>query len=180
MGLEGATHSYIPTPDEKEELFGEPWYTGDTVSMAIGQGLVQATPLELAVMTAAIANGGQRVVPHLLISETNKPATAPQPTGIRSDVIDVIRSGLRQVVQQGTARSLSDGSIPPTAGKTGTAEVVGKSNSMFVGYGPAENAEIAVAVVVENGGYGAVAAVPIAHQIYKTYFSRPSASQDPS
>ena len=180
MGLEGASHSYIPTPGEKEELFGEPWYTGDTVSMAIGQGLVQATPLELAVMTAAIANGGQRVVPHLLISETNKPATAPQPTGIRSEIIDVIRSGLRQVVQQGTARSLSDGSIPPTAGKTGTAEVVGKSNSMFVGYGPAENAEIAVAVVVENGGYGAVAAVPIAHQLYRTYFNRPASSQDPS
>ncbi|MBD2089147.1 penicillin-binding protein 2 [Microcoleus sp. FACHB-1515] len=179
MGLEGATHSYIPVPEEKEELFGEPWYTGDTVSMSIGQGLVQATPLELAVMTATIANGGKRVVPHLLMSETNTPETAPKPTGIRADIIETIQAGLRDVVRSGTARSLNDGSIPLTAGKTGTAEVTGKSNSMYVGYGPYENPEIAIAVVVENGGYGAVAAVPIAHEVYKTYFGRPSAPQRP-
>jgi penicillin-binding protein 2 len=175
LGLDGASSGHIPTPEEKEQLFGEPWYTGDTVSMAIGQGLVQATPMELAVMVSAIANGGQRVHPHLLTSETNTPATAPQPTGIDPATIDVIQRGLEEVVQQGTARSLNDGSIPPTAGKTGTAEVPGApSNAMYVGYGPVNDPQIAVAVVVENGGYGGVAAVPIAHAIYRTYFRQPS------
>ncbi|HEY9621885.1 MAG TPA: penicillin-binding protein 2 [Crinalium sp.] len=171
MGLEGGTHGLIPTPEDKEKLYGEPWYAGDTVSMSIGQGVVQVTPLELAVMVSAIANGGNRVHPHLLASETNTPETKPVPTGIKPEVINLIRSGLTAVVQQGTARSLNDGSIPLTAGKTGTAEVLGRTpNAMFVGYGPVSNPQIAMAIVVENGGYGAVSAVPIAHEIYRTYF----------
>jgi penicillin-binding protein 2 len=171
IDIEGNFPGYIPTPAEKEKLFNEPWYGGDTVSMAIGQGLVQATPLELAVMVSAIANGGQRVKPHLLMSQTNQPAIKPEPTGIAPETIKVIQSGLVSVVQEGTGRRLNDGSIPLTAGKTGTSEVVGqKSHALFVGYGPAENPQIAVAVVVENGGYGGVAAVPIAHEMYKAYF----------
>lgn len=172
MGLDGATQGFIPTPALKEEQYREPWYTGDTVSMAIGQGLVQVTPLELAVVAAAIANGGSRVHPHLLASQTHTPATALTPIGLARSTIDTIRAGLVGVVREGTARRLNDGSIPLTAGKTGTAEVVGESNAMFVGYAPADKPEIAVAVVVENGGYGAVAAVPIAHEIYRTYFGR--------
>jgi penicillin-binding protein 2 len=172
LGLGGASPSFIPTPAQKEKEYDEPWYTGDTVSMAIGQGLVQVTPLDLAVMISAIANNGFRVHPHLLMSDSNTPATAPERIGLEQSTLDVVRAGLRAVVQQGTARSLSDGSIPPTAGKTGTAEVVGTSNAMFVGYGPVDRPKIAVAVVVENGGYGAVSAVPIAHEIYKAYFSR--------
>lgn len=182
LGLEDSNHSFLPTPADKEQQYKEPWYTGDTVSMAIGQGLVQVTPLDMAVMVSSIANGGFRVHPHLLMSETSQPAMAPQRVGLSQSTLDVVRAGLREVVQQGTARSLADGSIPPTAGKTGTAEVVGKSNAVFVGYGPVDNPEIAVAVVVENGGYGAVAAVPIAHEIYRTYFNRranPSSSPAP-
>lgn len=171
MGLEGGSSGSIPIPSEKEKLYGEPWYAGDTVSMSIGQGLVQATPLELAVMTAAIANGGKRVHPHLLMSETNTPALQPEATGIRPEVLRVIQQGLVNTVQQGTARRLNDGTIPLTAGKTGTSEVPGgKPNAMFVGYGPASNPEIAIAVVVENGGYGGVTAVPIAQAVYAAYF----------
>jgi penicillin-binding protein 2 len=178
MGLEGGSHGVIPTPADKEKLYGEPWYAGDTVSMSIGQGVVQVTPLELAVMVSAIANGGFRVHPHLLASQTNTPEIKPVATGIKPGTINVIRSGLVAVVQQGTARRLNDGSIPLTAGKTGTAEVLGRtSNAMFVGYGPANDPQIAVAVVVENGGYGAVSAVPIAHEIYKAYFNRNAANR---
>jgi penicillin-binding protein 2 len=172
LGLGGAGRSFIPTPALKEQQYREPWYAGDTVTMTIGQGLVLATPLDLAVMVSAIANGGLRVQPHLLMNQTATPAMAPKKTGLDQSTIDTIRAGLIAVVQRGTAQSLNDGKIPLTAGKTGTAEVVGESNSMFVGYGPANNPQIAVAVVVENGGYGAVAAVPIAHEIYKSYFSR--------
>ncbi|WP_255519351.1 penicillin-binding protein 2 [Oscillatoria sp. FACHB-1407] len=173
MGLDGGSHGLLPTPQDKEELYGEPWYGGDTVSMSIGQGVVQVTPLELAVMASTIANGGQRVHPHLLASETNTPAMQPEATGIKPGTINAIRSGMTAAVQEGTARRLNDGSIPLTAGKTGTAEVVGrKPHALFVGYGPASDPQIAIAVIVENGGYGGVAALPIAHEIYKAYFDR--------
>jgi penicillin-binding protein 2 len=140
--------------------------------MSIGQGLVQVTPLELAVMTAAIANGGWRVKPHLLAEQTYSAKTQRQETGLSDSTIAVIRAGLTSVVKEGTGRQLSDGSIPPTAGKTGTAEVPGgkANNALFVGYGPVDKPEIAIAVVVENGGYGAVGAVPIVHEMYKVYF----------
>jgi len=171
VGLSGGGYGMIPTPAQKEKLFKEPWYGGDTVSMSIGQGLVQATPLELAVTYAAIANGGWRVKPHLLADKSQTSSMRPQKMGINPSTLAVIRAGLRAVVAEGTARQLSDGSIPPTAGKTGTAEVVGqKDNALFAGFAPFNNPQIAVAVVVENGGFGAESAVPIAHEIYKAYF----------
>ncbi|PSB20279.1 penicillin-binding protein 2 [Phormidesmis priestleyi ULC007] len=177
MGLEGGSHGVIPTPEQKQKLYGEPWYGGDTVSMAIGQGVVQVTPLELAVMVSAIANGGYRVKPHLMSDQTNTPAAQREATGLNPDTIEVIRAGLAAVVKEGTARRLSDGSIPPTAGKTGTAEVIGqRDNALYVGYGPLNDPQIAVAVVVENGGFGAESAVPIAHEIYKAYFGTPKSA----
>ncbi len=177
MGLEGGSHGVIPTPEQKQKLYGEPWYGGDTVSMSIGQGVVQVTPLEMAVMVSAIANGGYRVKPHLMADQTNTPATMREATGLSPGTIEVIQAGLAAVVKEGTARQLSDGSIPPTAGKTGTAEVVGqRDNALYVGYGPLNDPQIAVAVVVENGGFGAESAVPIAHEIYKAYFGTPKSA----
>jgi penicillin-binding protein 2 len=170
LGLDGGDHGILPTPNEKEKLFNEPWYGGDTVSMSIGQGLVQVTPLELAVVYAAIANGGYRVTPHLLTSQSS--TKKPQKIGLDPAVLAVITEGLKAVVQEGTARRLAVG-LPLTAGKTGTAEVLGqRSNSMFAGFAPADNPRIAIAVAVENGGYGAESAVPIAHEVYKTYFQQ--------
>lgn len=173
LGLDGESHGMLPTPAEKQNLFGEPWYGGDTVSMSIGQGLVQATPLELATVYAAIANGGWHVKPHLLARETKTARFRPEKIGLKPETLQVIRDGLIAVVRSGTAKQLSNGTIPLTAGKTGTAEVLGqRDNAVFAGYGPANNPRIAVAVVVENGGYGAESAVPIAHEIYKTYFNK--------
>ncbi len=174
LGLSGGEHGFIPTPKEKEALYKEPWYAGDTVTMAIGQGLVLVPPLEAAVMVAAIANGGYRVKPHLLTTQTNTPATKPVATGIKPDTIAIIREGLIGVVQSGTASGvLNDGSIPLTGGKTGTSEVMGqKDHSWYVAFGPADKPEIAIAVIVENGGFGAEAAAPIAKQIFQTYFSK--------
>jgi penicillin-binding protein 2 len=173
LGLDGGTEGFLPTPQSKQREYGEPWYAGDTVTTAIGQGLVLATPLELAVMVATIANGGARVQPHLLARQTNTPQTKPIPTGVAPSTISKVRQGLVAVVEEGTARSLNRDSLPLTAGKTGTAEVVGKkSHALYVAYGPAKNPEIAIAVVVENGGYGGVAAAPIAGQLFETYFTR--------
>jgi penicillin-binding protein 2 len=181
MGLDGASQGIITTPEQKQKLFNEPWYVGDTVSTAIGQGMVQVTPLEMAVMVSTIANGGKRVKPHLLANQTYQSNMQPEPIGLEPNVLKVIQSGLVAVVQQGTARRLSDGSIPLTAGKTGTAEVQGQEdNALYVGYGPADKPEIAIAVVVENGGYGAESAVPIAHEVYKAFFGpQKSAPKEP-
>lgn len=172
LGLDGANHGQIPTPKEKEKLYGEPWYIGDTVTMSIGQGLVLVTPLELAVMIATVANNGWRVQPHLLMSKTNTSETKPIKTKISTSTLNLIRAGLIDVVKKGTGRGLNDGTIPLTGGKTGTVEIPGQpDNSMYVGFGPANKPEIAIAVVVEAGGYGAVSAAPIAHEVFKTYFS---------
>jgi penicillin-binding protein 2 len=171
LGLDGGVTGLIPTPEEKEELYGEPWYAGDTISSSIGQGLVQVTPLELAVMVASIANGGYRVHPHLLASETEDAIAQRQPTGLTPEMVDAIRQGLIAAVQQGTARRLNDGSIPLTGGKTGTAENPGpRSHALFVGFGPASDPQIAIAVIIENGGFGGVAALPVAHEVYRAYF----------
>ncbi len=180
LGLDGGKTGLLLSPKDKEKIYGEPWYAGDTVSMSIGQGPVLMTPLEEAVMIATIVNGGYRVKPHLLASQTNTPATKPVPTGIEPKILDVIRAGLVAVVQKGTGQQLNDGSIPLTGGKTGTAEVPGQpDNAMYVAYGPAKDPQIAIAVAVENGGYGAVSAVPIAHEIFKTYFNKNTKTQKP-
>lgn len=174
MGLDGASQGIIPTPKQKEKLFKEQWYVGDTVSTSIGQGMVQMTPLEMAVMISTVANGGKRIKPHLFAHQTYQPNMQPESLGFDPDALKVLQEGLTAVVREGTGRSLNDGSIPLTAGKTGTAEVQGQeSNSLYVAYGPVKNPQIAIAVVVENGGYGATAAVPIAHEVFKAFFGTP-------
>lgn len=173
LGLSGGSHGMIPTPEQKKKIYKQPWYIGDTVTMAIGQGLVLVTPLEMATMVSAIANNGYRVKPHLFVSQTKTPETQPEKIGLVPSTINTIREGLIAVVKKGTARKLNDGSIPLTAGKTGTAEVPGGAdNALYVGFGPVDNPQIAIAVVVENGGFGAVSALPIAHDIFKTYFDK--------
>ncbi|MCW6049238.1 penicillin-binding protein 2 [Lyngbya sp. CCAP 1446/10] len=173
LGLDAANHGQVPIPAEKQKMYGEDWYVGDTVTMAIGQGLVLCTPLELAVMVSNIANGGWRVQPHLLASQTNTPITQKIKTGIKPATLNVIKQGLIDVVKKGTGRAMNDGTIPLSAGKTGTVEMPGHpDNSMYVGFAPADKPEIAIAVIVEGGGFGAVSAAPIAHEVFRTYFQK--------
>lgn len=173
LGLDGATHGQIPTPAIKRKLYNEDWYTGDAVTMSIGQGLVLVTPLELAVMISTVVNGGWRIQPHILASQTHKSETKPIKTALHSETLNVIKKGLISVVKKGTARRLNDGTIPLTGGKTGTVEIPGQAdNAMYVGFAPASRPEIAIAVIVEGGGYGATSAVPIAYEVFKTYFHR--------
>ncbi|MEP6488111.1 penicillin-binding protein 2 [Microcoleus vaginatus GB2-A3] len=173
LGLDAANHGQVPIPAEKQKMYGEDWYVGDTVTMAIGQGLVLCTPLELAVMVSTVANGGWRVQPHLLASQTNTPITQKNQTGIKPATLNVVKQGLIDVVKKGTGRGMNDGTIPLSAGKTGTVEMPGHpDNSMYVGFAPADKPEVAIAVIVEGGGYGAVAAAPIAQEVFRTYFQK--------
>ena len=180
LGLGGGQYGQIPTPEEKEKIYKEPWYAGDTVTMSIGQGLVLVTPLEAAVMVSSIANGGNRVKPHLLASMTGTPETKPVPTGMKPSTVAVIKEGLVAVVTEGTGRGLNDGSIPLTGGKTGTSEIIGQQDhSLYVAFGPADKPEIAIAVLVENGGFGSVAAAPIAKEVFQAYFGKPKQVNEP-
>ncbi|MEP6515681.1 penicillin-binding protein 2 [Microcoleus vaginatus] len=173
LGLESANHGQVPIPAEKPKMYGEDWYVGDTVTMAIGQGLVLCTPLELAVMVSTVANGGYRVQPHLLASQTNTPITKKVPTGIKPATLNVVRQGLIDVVKKGTGKRMNDGTIPLSAGKTGTVEMPGHpDNSMYVGFAPADKPEVAIAVIVEGGGFGSVSAAPIAQEVFRTYFQK--------
>jgi penicillin-binding protein 2 len=178
--LDGESQGLIPTPEIKKTLTDEPWYPGDEVTMAIGQGLVTVTPMELAVMVSVIGNGGYRLKPHFLSEQAADPQFKPENIELDPGTLKVIREGLELVVSGGTGQSLNDGSIPPTAGKTGTAEIPGGAdNAMYVGYGPTKNPKIAVAIVVERGGFGAQSAVPIAHEIYKAYFNQGKPKSQP-
>lgn len=154
----------VPDPEWKRRRRHQPWYPGDTVQMAIGQGDMLVTPLQAAVEVAAIANGGQRVQPHLVraIGGHRLPAPPAVPIGLSADTVRFVQEGLRAVVARGTARSLAGLGVA-VAGKTGTAQNPhGHDHAWFVGYAPADQPRVAVAVLVEGGGHGGTAAAPIA------------------
>lgn len=159
-------------PDEKWKLetLNEPWYIGDTINMSIGQGYMQASPLQVAVMFAVAANGGYRVTPHLL----NQSNVKRESLNLSASTLETLRAGLRGVITQGTGKALNIPSLPPNAGKTGTAEdPPRKSHAWYGGFAPFDNPEIVVVAFVENsaaGGGGKVAA-PIVRQVMDTYFN---------
>jgi penicillin-binding protein 2 len=162
-------------PDEawKQKVLNEGWYIGDTINMSIGQGSMQATPLQVAVMFSAIANSGYRVKPHLLKDEAEA-KNWREPLNLSDGTLQVLREGLRQVVTNGTGAVLNVSNLPAIAGKTGTAEdPPRRSHAWFGGYAPFNNPEIAVVAFVENSpeGGGGKAAAPIALQVFNAYFN---------
>ena len=195
----------IPTRAWKKKRFGTSWYDGETVISAIGQGFVLTTPLQLATMASALANGGTVWKPQVvqkivdLEGETEwllEPEKASE-TAWPPRHLTPIRKAMESVVNDvgGTAwRSRLD--KVRFAGKTGTAQVVRKKSddeeeveeeevpyrfrdhALFVSYAPAENPQIAVAVVVEHGGHGSSAAAPVAKAIYDAYFNGKQAGRD--
>jgi penicillin-binding protein 2 len=189
IGLENEKGGLIPTSEWKERRFGKKWFSGETLSVAIGQGYVLATPIQLAVMTATVANHGTIFRPHLVkkvvspegkvLREYSPEVVARAP--IRQENWSAVTRGLSAVVNEpggtgGRAR-LSEVRV---AGKTGTSQVVKlqkgsglyqyRDHALFVAFAPVEKPEIAVAVVVEHGEHGGSAAAPIAGRILRTYF----------
>ena len=181
----------IPTRAWKKALIGTPWQQGETLISGIGQGFILTTPLQLAVMTARIANGGKAVVPRL-IRPADKDGREEEPVfkdlGISKRSLDVVREGMNRVtnVQRGTAYSarISEEGME-MSGKTGTAQVrrISKAeretrvlkneerpwrerdHALFVGFAPSDNPRYAVSVVVEHGGGGSKVAAPIARDL---------------
>jgi penicillin-binding protein 2 len=174
----------IPSPEWKMRVLKTPWYGGETVSVAIGQGQVSATPLQMARVAAAIANGGKLVRPHLVKSVGGQPQEmdTPRDLGFRPETLAIVKSGMKAVVAEGTGwRARLPG--VEVAGKTGSAQVVAKArlektptasaiipHGWFVAFAPADHPRIALAVLVEHGGSGGEAAAPVAHGILAAFF----------
>jgi len=162
---------------------GEWIESGQVINLAIGQGEILATPLQVALMTAVIANGGNRVTPYLVSHKVPQeggtrealPHTAPVPIeGIDSEVLAVVREGMIRVIngENGTARHVAI-RVPgvEVAGKTGTGQNPhGEDHAWFTSFAPVDEPEIVVTVLVENGGGGSAVAAPIAAVVLRAYF----------
>ena len=175
-GIElGAEESAGLVPDDtwKQENLDTPWVIGDSINMSIGQGFMQATPLQVANMFAIAANDGYKVTPHLL-KDNEEHRNWKESIELSDATIDILHRGLRQVITGGTAQSLNVPHLPPFAGKTGTAEAPpGLSHAWFGAYAPFENPEIVVVTFAEHsGGGGGAVAAPMALKVLEAYFGK--------
>lgn len=180
IDVPGEATGSIPDPDWKEKVKKEPWYLGDTYHMAIGQGDILATPLQMLSATSTIANGGSYLKPRVVSKiADNKGEDVKKffPEVIdkdffSADVVNVIKRGMRQTVTEGSGRFLND--LPfEVAGKTGTAQFsndLSKKHAWFEAFAPYNDPEIAVLVLMEEAGGGDEFAVPVAKDILKWYF----------
>ena len=190
IDLPAESEGLIPTPAwrnrlYKQDLTDRPWTAGDNVNLAVGQGDLQANPLQMAIVYAALANGGTIVRPHLAnrvetvtgeVLEEVRPAPRRQ-LEISEETQSTILGGLRRAAMEESGTSYGVfGNFPfPVAGKTGTAErgETVQDQAWYVGIAPADNPEIVVAVTVERGGFGADVAAPITARIMEKYFKLP-------
>ncbi|MBO6521238.1 MAG: penicillin-binding protein 2 [Rhodospirillales bacterium] len=203
IDLPGEQGGLIPTRDWKRATRDEPWHQGETVIAGIGQGFVLLTPLQMALMTARIANGGRAVTPHLTRAIGGVPADRRAPDAAPSlnippGHLELVMEAMNRVVNHptGTARRSNTGIEDfPMAGKTGTVQVrrISKAereqgvrkneelpwkyrdHALFVGFAPVENPRYAVSVVVEHGGGGSTTAAPIAKDVLVEAYNRGSA-----
>lgn len=176
----------IPSPDWMKNNRGQDWRMGDSVNIAIGQGDVLVTPLQIAVMISAVANGGTVYRPHFvdhigLIGET--PSVTFQPeviskVNVSASDLKSIQESMRAVASDanlGTAQYRLGDMQTPVAGKTGTAQVSGTEAppiAWFAGFAPYDDPQIAVVVMVENGGEGSVVAAPIFRRVVEQYMNQ--------
>ncbi len=191
IDLPGEGEGLIPSEDWKRLNYGEAWVTGDTYNMAIGQGYILTTPLQMLNATAAVANGGTLYQPQIVREVRDAEGNIVRP--FRKEVIRqlpvspenlaLVREGMQAAVAWGTGRRATLPGVA-VAGKTGSAEYPGPrdregklpTHAWFVAYAPAEDPEIALVVFIEGGGEGSVAAAPVAARILADYFDLPLVS----
>ena len=177
----------VPDPEWKHSVVGENWWVGDTINLSIGQGYLLVTPLQVARMMAAVANGGTLYKPYLIerisaaggatseqVSEAEVIGTLP----VSPEHLAAIQQALLGVTTRaiGTAPHRFAGLGIPVAGKTGTAEAGGpdsEPHSWFGAYAPADEPEIAIAVIVEHAGEGSSVAAPLVRQVVEAYYGLP-------
>ena len=180
----------IPTAQYYDRVYGKgKWTQGNVVSLGIGQGEIGVSPLQMARYTAAFANGGTLHQPHAVQAIRNKRTNhidvidhKTSSVGLNPHVMALLREGMRRVVEEGGTGTSAKIQGLESAGKTGTAENPhGKDHSWYVGFAPFDNPKIAVAVMVENAGFGAAVAAPIAGKVMQRYLTGASpAAQTPA
>ena len=200
----GEVEGVLPSQAWKRKRFRRPeqqkWYAGETISIGIGQGYNSYTPLQLATATATLANNGVMYRPHLVnyvedVHTHQRTPVEPRPMRVidwKPQNVATIKRAMVGVNIEGTSSRAFAGAKYTSAGKTGTAQVVGlkgekyvesrvaerfRDHALFIAYAPAEQPKIAVAVVVENSGFGARAAAPIARQVFDYWLTGKDASK---
>jgi len=173
----------VPDPAWSVAARGHQWWPGETISVSIGQGPVLITPLQLAEMTALVANGGYRVIPHLV-----KDARMPPPVRVPLDeeALRAVRGGMSAVVNEPGGTAYGSARLPGVeiAGKSGTVQVIAyaqrvkpenmpfkyRDHAWFTSFAPADDPQLVVTVFAEHGGGGSRVAAPIAQAVYAKYF----------
>jgi len=194
IDLEGEVTGVLPSTDWKKQYFNRPeqqrWYAGETISLGIGQGYNSFTMLQMASATAALVSGGQRHRPRLVreVEDAADGRRLPldgeslQPLPLKAEHVALIRSALHGVTQEGTSTRVFAGAPYASGGKTGTAQAVGvrqgekynaskleeykRDHSLYIAAAPIDAPTVVLAVVVENAGFGAAAAAPIARRVF--------------
>lgn len=179
IDLEGESKGLVASKKVKRKIWDEDWRLGDTFNAAIGQGFNLTTPIQLSAMLSIVANGGTKYQPYLVDSIINsdgslfeKPKRAEgKHIDVSQQTIDYIRMGMSATTQEGGTASYFAGLPKPIAGKTGTAENShGRDHGLFVAYGPVDDPELVVVCIVEQGGFGSVAAGPIVYKAFEEFF----------
>ncbi len=155
------------------------WNIGDQLSLGVGQGFMAVSPLQMALVAAQIANGGHYVQPHLVRSINKNDGTVlltnpkkEKINWVNPQHLDVVKKGMRRVVTKGSGRWYADLDSVKVVGKTGTAQNPhGRDHGWFISFAPMDNPKIAVAVLIENGGYGSISAAPIASLLIEQYLT---------
>ncbi|MBD3311726.1 MAG: penicillin-binding protein 2 [Candidatus Magasanikbacteria bacterium] len=179
IDLPGEEPGFLPSKEWKEEKKGERWYVGDTYNLSIGQGDLLVTPLQIANMTATVANGGTLYKPRIVRATTNpltKETKYTHPEVIRDtfiseENINTIRWGMKDCVDHGTCQILKGLPIS-IAGKTGTAQWSNSADThaWFTSFAPFYNPEIVITVLIEEGGEGGIVAIPVAREFYQWWY----------
>lgn len=161
IDLPGESGGNIAGPEWKMRRFKSQWASGDTVNYSIGQGYMLMTPIQIARLYAAIANGGKIVTPHL----NQRGYKTPEPVGINPAKLAIVQKGLDYVVSRGTGSRAGRFGVA-VAGKTGTAQNShGDDHALFAGYAPADNPKYVAVAVVEAGKHGSSVAAPMVGEL---------------
>lgn len=182
VDMPGEKEGLVPSSEWKKKVLGQKWFPGETISVAIGQGPLLVTPLQVAAMTACVANRGRKIVPRLIKSDI--PSSTHERVGIPPEVFDEVIEGMWRSVNDG---GTGHGAYQPgfdVCGKTGSTQVISKESaeklaqkgeeikkphSWFTGFAPRYNPQVVVTVLVEFGGMGGQTAAPLAGEIFKLY-----------
>ena len=191
LDIAGEKTGLVPSTDWKRRTQGAVWYPGETISVAIGQGPLQVTPLQVAAMMGCIANRGARIRPHLLMEDDAKASGTAGRSAIPAAVFEKVIEGMwRSANMEGTGRGAKVEKFD-VCGKTGSTQIIGretserlgikrKTHSWFAGFAPRNDPKVAIAVLVEMGGMGGETAAPLAGQllkICKDKYDRPGSAQ---